>query len=127
MLEIIVVILLCTQMGKLMRRKGRKPLLFQVMLVFFWLGGEIGVSIAYAIGYAVATGNSPDVGFELMLIALAGGGLGAALAFVIAALIPVAETAAAGGQYERYAQADLQNIKIPPPSDPNNPYQPPSA
>ena len=48
MLEIILVYFMCKSIGKKLRAKGRKPLVFQFMLVVMWIGGEIAGGIATA-------------------------------------------------------------------------------
>lgn len=127
MLEIIVVILLCGRMGKLMRAKGRKPLLFQIMLVAFWLGGEIGASIIYAIAQVVITGGEPEIGFVAFIVAIGGGVVGAGIAFLIASLVPPSESVTRTSSQQYPGSPNFDNIEIQPPPDPNNPYQPPST
>ncbi|HEV7779635.1 MAG TPA: hypothetical protein VGO58_00135 [Chitinophagaceae bacterium] len=47
MLEIIALVLLCGQMGKLATRKGQKPGAWKVYTVLAWIGGEVlGIIIA---------------------------------------------------------------------------------
>lgn len=92
MLEIILVIVLCKSIGNVLRNKDRNPLLFQVMLVAMWIGGEIVGAIVGMIVYAIQHGAPPD-GIALVpyLFAIAGAGCGAAITFLIAHLMPPAE------------------------------------
>ncbi len=47
MLEIIALVLLCGQMGKMAIRKGQKPGAWKLYTVLAWIGGEvIGIIIA---------------------------------------------------------------------------------
>lgn len=92
MLEIILLFGLCKSMGNVLRNKGRKPLLFQFLLVGMWFGGEIVGAIIGTVVYAIRNGAPPD-GLELStyLFAIVGAALGAGLCFLIAHLIPAAE------------------------------------
>ena len=41
MLEILLLVWLCSSLGKILRSKGRKPLVFQIMLVISWFGAQV--------------------------------------------------------------------------------------
>jgi hypothetical protein len=91
-LEIILLVVLCKSMGNVLRNKGRKPLLFQFLLVGMWLGGEIVGAIIGTVVYAIRNGAPPE-GIELStyLFAIVGAAAGAGLCFLIAHLVPAAE------------------------------------
>ena len=93
MLEIILVFMLCKSIGNVLRNKGRNPVLFQVLLVLMWIGGEIAGFIVGAIVYAMQHGGPPD-GFELSsyVFAIVGAACGAGFTFLVAHLIPAAQT-----------------------------------
>ena len=77
MLEILFLVYLCKQIGKILRDKGRSPGWFQFLLVVLWLGGEFfGAVVASVLGVGEAGG--------VYLGALLGAAGGAVLGFVIA-------------------------------------------
>jgi len=75
MLEILLVVYLCKQLGKMLRAKGRSATGFQVLLVIAWIVGELGGGIV-----GVALTNSPG---GMYLFALMGAAAGAATCFII--------------------------------------------
>ena len=129
MLEIILLAYLCSSLGKIIRAKGRKPLLFQFLLVISWFAGEIGGFIVGGIVQAIRSGGAPADGFDftLYLFALGGAALATVFWFVVANLMPPVESAiqqTAGG----FPGPTIgPPHEIAPPADPNNPYSPPSA
>ena len=77
MLEILLLVYLCKEVGKILRNKGRSPGWFQFLMVVLWLGGEfLGAMVAVILG--VSGGGGVYIG------ALIGAAGGAVLAFVIA-------------------------------------------
>ena len=77
MLEILLLVYLCKQVGKILRDKGRSAGWFQFLMVVLWLGGEfVGAMVAVALGVGEAGG--------VYLGALLGAAGGAVLGFVIA-------------------------------------------
>ena len=77
MLEILLLVYLCKQIGKILRDKGRSAGWFQFLLVVLWLGGEFfGAMVAVVLGVDGSGG--------VYLAALLGAAGGAVLAFVIA-------------------------------------------
>ena len=77
MLEILLLIYLCRELGKILRAKGRSAGWFQFLLVILWFGGELFGAVAAAIiGF--------DSGPAMYLGALLGAAGGAVLGFVIA-------------------------------------------
>ena|SRR5829696_8577483 len=77
MLEILLLVYLCKQIGKILRDKGRSPGWFQFLLVILWLGGEF-------FGAVVASLLGVDQGGGIYLGALLGAAGGAVIGFVIA-------------------------------------------
>ena len=77
MLEILLLIYLCRELGKILRAKGRSAGWFQFLLVILWFGGEFfGAVAAVIIGF--------EDGPAIYLGALLGAAGGAVLGFVIA-------------------------------------------
>lgn len=96
MLELILLVVLCKSIGNVLRNKGRNPLLFQIMLVGMWIGGEIAGFIVGDVIYAIRHGAAPDE-FELSgyLYAIVGAACGAGFTFLVAHLMPAASEAEA--------------------------------
>ena len=88
MLEIIFVIGLCKALGNMLRAKGRNPLWMQVMLVVFWIGGELAGGIVAGILHAITKGPEAPMGIGVYLIAICGAAIGAGVTFLIAYLLP---------------------------------------
>ena len=76
MLEVLLLIYLCKELGKIIRNKGRKPRGYQWMLVLFWIVGE---AIGMVVG-VILTGNTGGA----YVTALLGAAAGAAGVFIIA-------------------------------------------
>ena len=93
MLEIIILFVMCKNMGQIVRRKGRRPLGFQLLLIGMWFGGEIVGGLLGTIATAMIDGQYEGVGPLAYLAALVCAGLGAWLAFRIAR--------SAGGEADR--------------------------
>jgi hypothetical protein len=123
MLEIILVYFLCKRLGDMLRAKGQKPLPYQIMLVVFWIGGEIMGFIVGAVVEAAQSGGAPSEEFNLMgyFMALIGAACGAGLAFLIAYMLPNNQPAPAFG-----TSPGSQDLNFTPP-DPKNPYAPPQT
>ena len=124
MLEILLLYYLCKKLGRNLRDKGRKPLLYQIMLVLVWFGGEIAGAIVAAVVYVVVQGQAPpDFSLPIYLSAIVGAGCGTAFCFTIAWLLPSA--------YEEpdpaYVHDDGSARQGFPSADPNNPYSSPQT
>ncbi|MEZ6102851.1 MAG: hypothetical protein R3E01_28240 [Pirellulaceae bacterium] len=116
MLEIIFIWMLCKSMGKLLRRKGRNPLFFQIMVVLAWFMGEFGGAIVAAVVIAIQNGGvEGEIGVAHYLSAIAAALAAVGVVFLIARLLPSA--------YPEFAQGAGDEF-IRPPADPNNPYSP---
>lgn len=74
-MEIMFLYLLCTDIGRVVRRNGLKPLRFQALLIILWMTGE-------ALG-AVVGAMTLGLGILTYFIALGGAVLGAIIAFRI--------------------------------------------
>ena len=88
MLEVLLVVGLCTALGKKLRAKGRKPLWMQVGLVFAWILGELVGGFIAGIIHVIRNGENAPMGFEVYAFALVGAAIGAATVFLIAHLMP---------------------------------------
>ena len=89
MLEILLVVALCKKIGATVARKGRRRGWYQFMLVAFWIMGEIAGAIVGAVVDSIASQHDPNgIGFMAYLLALAGAGVGAGIAFLIVHLLP---------------------------------------
>ena len=95
MLEIILIIYLCSALGKVIRKKGRKPLVFQILLFFSWFVGEIGGFIVGSVIQTVRNGGMQPDGFDFTLyfFGLAGAACATAFWFGVAHLMPPVEPA----------------------------------
>lgn len=76
MLEIILLFFLTRKVGDICESKGRSGLPFKIMLVVFWLGGEI---FGLILGAVISQGT----GALMYVFALAGAAIGAGITFVI--------------------------------------------
>ena len=123
MLDILLLVWLCTSLGKVLRSKGRKPLVFQILLVLSWFGAEFCAGIIYGV-FQSFRGAPADMGFDftLYVVALLGAACAAGFWFLIAYLLPSAEV-----NYAPPAFAGQSGTApmYQPPQDPNNPYAPP--
>ena len=84
MLEILLLIFMCRNIGQIVRRNGVNATGYQFTLVGLWFGGEI---LGGIIGFGIASvGNvGPDsFGFVAYACALIGAAIGAFVAFRIA-------------------------------------------
>ncbi|MGI9472439.1 MAG: hypothetical protein ACR2NZ_12940 [Rubripirellula sp.] len=88
MLEILIVIGLCRSMGKMLRAKGRKPLLMQIMLVVMWIVGEFTGGFIAGIVHVLRHGENVEMGFGVYVFAIVGAVIGAGITFLIAHLLP---------------------------------------
>ena len=126
MLEILLLVWLCSSLGKILRSKGRKPLFFQIMLVLSWFGAEFVGGVVGGIMQAVRHGGGGPGGFDftIYICALVGAACAAAFWFLIANILPPVEPA-----WKNTQSKGDPVIGLPPemaaPSDPNNPYAPP--
>jgi hypothetical protein len=85
MLEIILIIVCCRKIGQIVETKGRTKIGYQVMLVGFWIGGEICGAIVGAV-LDVGMREPGQRGFSCLayICALVGAAVGAGIAFAIA-------------------------------------------
>jgi uncharacterized YccA/Bax inhibitor family protein len=90
MLEILLLINLCRRIGEAARAKGRAAGGYQLMLVAFWFGGEVGTALAGGIVMALLFGEQEEGGVFcfLYILAIVGAALGAVIAFQIVANLP---------------------------------------
>lgn len=95
-MEIIFLYILCTDIGRIVRRNGRKALGFQVLLIALWFAGEV----AGAVLGTWITG----IGVLAYFVALGGAVLGAVIAF------RVAKSAAPGPLPSRFPVALVQSF-----------------
>ena len=116
MLEIILVIGLCSALGKMLRAKGRKPFWMQVMLVVCWLMGEFTGGFIAGIVHVIRNGENAPMGIGVYLFAILGAALGAAFTFLVAYLLPAQHAAP-----QVMPTEDPFELR---PRDPNNPYAP---
>jgi hypothetical protein len=85
MLEIILLIFLCSAIGKMARARGRTAGGYQFMLVMFWIIGEV---LGFIMGLALTEGGRGDAFLLLVMCALVGAACGAGLAFLIVGSLP---------------------------------------
>ena len=75
--------MLCKNIGRTVRAKGRRAGWYQVMLVGLWFAGELGGGIVGTVVTAMIWGRA-EFGLLVYLFALGGAALGAWGAFMIA-------------------------------------------
>jgi hypothetical protein len=124
MLEILLLVYLCKNIGQKLRAKARKPLLLQILLILMWFGGEVVGFIVGMVVYTVVYGQEPpEFSLPIYLGAIVGAACGTAFCFMIAWLIPPA--------YQEPNPAFVDDDGSPmfgaPPADPNNPYSSPQT
>jgi hypothetical protein len=84
MIEIIFLFLLCRDIGKIVRKNGRKAIGFQLALIALWFCGEF---LGLIVGIVVTTqidGRFEGVGILAYIFAIAGAIVGSIFAFRIA-------------------------------------------
>lgn len=125
MLEILVLIFLCRALGRKLRDKGRKPLMFQIMLVVMWIGGEFCAGVVAGIVQVIQHGDADfEPGLPVYLAAIAGAALGAGACFLIVHFLPPVDENASSYPTD-LAQPSASNAAAP--IDPDNPYVPPRS
>ncbi|MBY0523210.1 MAG: hypothetical protein K2R98_07415 [Gemmataceae bacterium] len=104
MLEILIVIMLCKNLGKRLREKGHTPLGYQVLLVVLWVGGEFTAAmLGGAISEVMNPGREPNM-LLLYGFALVGAATGAGITFLIANSLSPTEQAEKQYREEPYFQ-----------------------
>ena len=89
MLEIFLLIGLCTYVGKVLRAKGRKPLGYQIGVVVGYYGGAFMAGIVY--GFMCAAGGSEVAEFPSLVLALLGLGGGLAVSGTVVLFATLAD------------------------------------
>jgi hypothetical protein len=84
MLEIIILFLMCRNIGTIVRKNGRNAIGFQLALIGLWIAGEILGGFVGAMVTMMVDGRYEGVGVLTYLFALLGAGIGAFIAFRIA-------------------------------------------
>jgi hypothetical protein len=114
-LQVIVLYVLCKNIGRIVAAKGRPKFPFQLMVVLFWFGGEFAGGMLGMITLTILSDGKGDIP-TLMLypFALVAAGLGVFIAFRIAkSLSPVAAFGDPGDDYDRRWQ-EMSNDQRPP-------------
>ena len=75
MLEIVLIWMFCSRLGKMLRAKGRAPGGYQVLGVVLWIGGEIAGGVIGAVA---------ELGAGTYLLALMGAAVGATITWMMA-------------------------------------------
>lgn len=103
MLEILILIVLCRNIAAKARAKGRSGGGFGCLLVALWFGCEFaGMVAAVVISMAMNGGGEPELGL-VVVCGLAGGAVGALIAFgIVGAIRPVPRY----GDYDDYDDRD---------------------
>jgi len=113
MLEILIVWNLAKRIGENAAKKGHKALNYQIVLVGFWILGELTGGIGGMIVTYLMNGDE-DFPVIAYIMGLAGAGIGAAIAFLIVKLLT-----------DRSAQPQLSELSpfeppLPPTQSPYN-------
>ena len=88
MLEIFILWSLCKSIGKKLRDKGRKPIGWQLLMIFSWFLFEFFGAFATAIIYHVINGPAADAGFVPYIGALGGAIFAACMVMLTVHLLP---------------------------------------
>jgi uncharacterized membrane protein YsdA (DUF1294 family) len=88
MLEVIVLFVLCRRIGHAARRKRRRAIRYQLLLLLLWFGGEIGAAFELLIVAWLFNADFEDHLLTFYILALAGAVCGAWLAFRTVAKLP---------------------------------------
>ena len=89
MIELLILYKLCKQIGYTASEKGRRAIAYQLMLLLFWFGGEFCAAVIAIIALVLCYGERFEEYWVLGYIAaIAGGALGAWIAFTIVAKLP---------------------------------------
>lgn len=91
MLEIILIIVLSKRIAAIVSEKGRSPIGYVVMFIFFWLAAEFAAAMLVAIGWLIMHPNKEQPLLVLWLAGLLGAACGGGLAFIIAYRLPAVE------------------------------------
>lgn len=84
--DLLFVILVCKHVGEMVREKGRDPLLYQILMAFGWVGGEVVGGVVGAVLAAILSdGNEDAVGLGAGIGVLLGLACGAGPAYLLAA------------------------------------------
>jgi hypothetical protein len=116
MIEIIFLVYLCSRLGRILRAKGRKPLLMQVMLITCWFFGEISGGFIAGVVHVIRNGEQAPLGFGVYAFAICGAVAGAGFTFLLAHLLP--------SQNSQPQMMPSQDPFEHRPRDPSNPYAP---
>lgn len=89
MIEIIALYNLCKRIGIAARDRGRHAIPYQLVMIMFWLGGQFGGVIVASVVLLVAFGDAwQDYVMLAYFPVIAGGIVGAWLAFKVVAGLP---------------------------------------
>ena len=89
MIEIIILFKLCRRIGETARDKGRREIGYQLMLIVFWFGGEVGTALLAGVVLAALYGEEFEkYALFAYIAAFAGAAAGAWIAFRIVAALP---------------------------------------
>jgi hypothetical protein len=92
---------LCKRIGAAAREKGHRPVGYQLLLVGFWFGGEIGSALMAGVLIALAFGEkAEEFFFVAYLAALLGAAVGAWAVFRIVSGLP--DQSARGAEYDEF-------------------------
>lgn len=122
LLEIIALFFLCRALGNMLRKKGRTPIGYQVLLVVAVFGSEALVGIA-VVAVSLFLGGEPEVGLGAIAIGIGAAAISAGLVFLIVHLLPSLNTHP-GPQPFRQQTPDGQN-PFRQTSKSDNPFEPP--
>jgi hypothetical protein len=101
MLEIIILVTLCKNIGRIVGDKGRSKVPFVLLTIVFWFGGEIGGAI-FGATFEMVVMNKKEPSYVAYICGLVGAGLGALIAFVIAKSVsPAVVFEDPGDEYDR--------------------------
>ena len=92
MLEVLLLLALGRKIAAMARARGRSPAPWVILLIVFWVGGEVTGGILAAIVSMQENPNQGDPPLLLVMgVGLATAAVGAVLAFTIVSLLPSVE------------------------------------
>ena len=91
MLELMLLYRLCGWIGNVAREKGQSAISYQLMLILYWIGGELVTSLVVSVVFTLLFGHDFSYLF-VYILAYIGGALGAGYVFKIVSKLPDLKT-----------------------------------
>ncbi len=131
MLEIIAIAICCKSLGDMLRHRGRKPLLFQILFVLSWFACQFLFAFGFCVVWVIVKNAEPEF-FIAYFAALVGAASSSIFWFVVASMLPNLQATQPVRHWEPlpdhlHASGFAPPPDFGPPVDPSNPYAPPRS